>query len=159
MPKRKDWWIIAIALLMALGLFVLTRSGIRLKTPGGDDPMRVLTEISGSNQPATQPQATQEAPIAYLVVSVGNTRYKPLPIYREAEYRLHQANGRDNVLHVTRDSVYMKEANCDNQSCINQGTVTLNNAETRVLGNMIICLPNQVVLELVTPQEAGEQKP
>lgn len=155
MPKRKDWWIIAIALLMALGLFVLTRSGIKISAPGSDDPMSVLTEIPLPGAAASQ--VAQEAPIAYLVLSVGNTRYKPLPIFREAEYRLHQQNGRDNVLHVTRDSVYMREANCDNQSCIKQGTVTLDNAETRVLGNMIICLPNQVVLELLTPQEAGEQ--
>jgi hypothetical protein len=95
--------------------------------------------------------------MAYLVLTMGNTRYKPLPLLKETTYRLHQPDGKDNVFHVTRDSVYMDSANCDNQNCIHQGTVTLNNRDSRVLGNMIICLPNQVVLELITPKEAEEQ--
>jgi hypothetical protein len=154
MFKRKDWLIIAAALLMALGLFVLTRSGIRLGLPGGDDPMSVLTEVT---QPAAvQPEATQGEVMAYLVLTMGDTRYKPLPLYKETAYRLRQPDGKENVFHVARDSVYMESANCDNQNCIQQGTVTLDNRDTRVLGNMIICLPNQVVLELITPKEAED---
>ena len=151
MFKRKDWLIIVIALLLALGLFVLTRSGIRLGMPGEKDPTRVLKEIN----PPANGDAKEGAPQAYLVVTVGDTKYSPLPIYREAVYQLHQSDGRDNVVHVTHDSVYMESANCDNQDCVKQGTVNLINKEARVLGNMIICLPNQVVLELMTPEEAG----
>jgi hypothetical protein len=157
MFKRKDWLIIAVALLLALVLFVLTRSGIRLGVPGGDDSMRVLTEV---NQPAlseAQPEATNGEVLAYLVLTMGDTRYKPLPLVKETAYRLRQADGKENVFHVTRDSVFMESANCDNQNCIHQGTVTLDNRDTRVLENMIICLPNKVVLELITPKEAEEQ--
>jgi len=151
MFKRKDWLIIVIALLLALGLFVLTRSGIRLGLPGEKDPARVLTEIN----PSANVDTKTDHPQAYLVLTVGDTKYSPLPIYREAAYQLHQSDGRDNVIHVMRDSVTMESANCDNQDCIKQGTVNLVNKETRILGNMIICLPNQVVLELMTPEEAG----
>ncbi len=151
MFKRKDWLIIVIALLLALGLFVLTRSGIQFGLPGDNDPMRVLTEIN----PPANADTIQEPVQAYLVLNVGNTRYKPLPLTREAIYRLHQSDGRDNVIHVTRDSVYMESANCDNQDCIKQGMVDFVNRDARVLSNMIICLPNQVVLELMTPEEAG----
>ncbi len=157
MFKRKDWLIIAVALVLALGLFVLTRSGIRLNAPGGNDPTRVLTEVTQPSNTGVQPEGTQEKAIAYLVLTLGDTRYRPLPLYKETAYRLRQADGRENVFHVTRDSVYMESANCDNQTCIHQGMVTLENREARLLGNMIICLPNQVVLELITPQEAGEQ--
>ncbi len=156
MFKRKDWLVIVIALLLALGLFVLTRSGIRLGVPGGADPLRVLTEVVPSSQSGVQPEATQGNALAYLVLSVGNTRYHPLPIFKETSYRLRQADGRENVFHVTLDSVHMESATCDNQDCIKQGTVNLENRDARVLRNMIICLPNQVVLELITPQEAGE---
>ncbi len=157
MFKRKDWLIIVIALLLALGLFVLTRSGIRLGVPGGNDPLRVLTEVTPPGQTAAPLEAVREDVIAYLVLTMGNTRYRPLPLTKETSYRLRQADGRENVFHVDRDSAYMERANCDNQNCIHQGTVSLDNRDTRVLGNMIICLPNQVVLELITPQEAGEQ--
>ncbi len=157
MFKRKDWLIIVVALLMALGLFVLTRSGIRLGVPGGDDPIRILTEVSQPTALEAQPEASQGDVLAYLVLTMGDTRYKPLPLNKETTYRLRQPDGKENVFHVTRDSVYMESANCDNQNCIHQGTVTLDNRETRVLGNMIICLPNKVVLELITPKEAEEQ--
>jgi hypothetical protein len=157
MFKRKDWLIIAVALLLALGLFVLTRSGIRLNVPGGDDPMRVLTEVVQPTVSGAPPEATQGEAMAYLVLTLGDTRYKPLPLYKEMTYRLRQPDGKENVFHVTRDSVFMESASCDNQNCIHQGTVTLDNREARVLGNMIICLPNQVVLELITPKEAEEQ--
>ena len=32
--------------------------------------------------------------------------------------------------------------------------MTLDNIEERILFNMVICLPNQVTLELLTPEEA-----
>jgi hypothetical protein len=47
----------------------------------------------------------------------------------------------------------MKSSTCDNQDCVLQGTVSLENKYERVLGNMIICLPNEITLELFTPQE------
>ncbi len=153
MFKRKDWLVIVVALLLAVGVFMLTRGGFQLGLPGEDDPMRVLKEIStpsGANPSAGE----QGNPQSYLVLTVGDTRYRPLPLYSEATYSLHQSNGRDNVIHVSKDSVYMESASCDNQECVKQGTVSLDNKDTRVLNNMIICLPNQVVLELMTPEEA-----
>ena len=157
MFKRKDWLIIVVALLMALGLFVLTRSGVHLNIPGEDDPLRVLTEVAQPSTTASQTEAGQGEPMAYLVLTVGNKRYRPLPIRKETSYRLRQPGGAENVFHVTGDSVHMESATCDNQDCVKQGTVSLDNRDVRVLGNMIICLPNQVVLELITPKEAGEQ--
>ena len=47
----------------------------------------------------------------------------------------------------------MKSSTCDNQDCVKQGVVTLENMEERLLGNMIICLPNQVTLSLYTTEE------
>ena len=35
-----------------------------------------------------------------------------------------------------------------------QGEVTLENRETRILFNMVICLPHNIRLELVTREEA-----
>lgn len=43
----------------------------------------------------------------------------------------------------------MHSASCKNQDCVHQGDVTLDNYNNRVLNNWIICLPNQVTIELV----------
>ena len=57
------------------------------------------------------------------------------------------------MIHLTPDGVYMEDSTCANHDCVNQGTVTLENRNDRILGNMIICLPNQVTLQLYTPEE------
>lgn len=92
---------------------------------------------------------------AFLIVSVGNTTYEPLPLTEDAYYGLSH-DGCYNIIHVTENSVSMYESNCDNQDCVEQGEVTLENMETRILGNMILCLPNQVSLQLCTRAELTE---
>jgi hypothetical protein len=47
----------------------------------------------------------------------------------------------------------MESATCENQDCVHQGEVTLENKNARVLENLIICLPNQVYLELYSTEE------
>ena len=79
---------------------------------------------------------------AFLVVTVGDKTYQPIPLTEEGYYRLRHG-----------DCIDMHEANCDNQDCVEQGEVTLENKDTRILGNMIICLPNQVTLQLYSRDE------
>ena len=62
----------------------------------------------------------------------------------------------ENVIHVTAEGVYMEDSTCENHDCVDQGEVTLDNRKDRILGNMIICLPNQVTLQLLTPDEVLE---
>jgi hypothetical protein len=50
----------------------------------------------------------------------------------------------------------MEDSTCENHDCVDQGEVTLENRKDRILGNMIICLPNQVTLQLLTPDEVLE---
>ncbi|MDO4865231.1 MAG: NusG domain II-containing protein [Clostridia bacterium] len=61
-----------------------------------------------------------------------------------------------NLIHLTPDSVYMEDSTCENHDCIGQGIVSFENKEERILGNMIVCLPNQVLLELYTAEEVAE---
>ena len=60
------------------------------------------------------------------------------------------------MVHVTTDSVTMASSTCENQLCVGEGTVTLENKENRILGGYIICLPNSVTLELYSTAEMLE---
>ena len=59
----------------------------------------------------------------------------------------------ENVICITPEGAYMLRSTCDNQDCIDEGMVTLENKDTRILSNWIVCLPHQVIVELYTAQE------
>lgn len=98
---------------------------------------------------------------AYVLVTAGNqTRWFPLPSEEDGEYTVNvrqndPETGEEwlNVVAFTPNGVHMHEASCDNQDCVEMGEVTLENRSERVLGNIIVCLPHQVMLELYTPEE------
>jgi len=96
-----------------------------------------------------------------LVTSATRNGILPLPEAEPYSYELRQVlpDGTEtvNVIHVTPDGVCMEDSTCENHDCVNQGTVTLDNRKDRILSNMIICLPNQVYLELLTPEEILER--
>ena len=118
-----------------------------------------------AEEKAEQPflvQITDDDPaIAYVLVRMQNfTGLLPLPA--EGEYtrtiRQSQDDGTEayNTLHLTANGFWMEDANCPGHDCINEGEVTLENRETRVLWNMVICLPHQLSAELITRQEAEQ---
>jgi len=89
---------------------------------------------------------------AYLVVTVAGQMYEPIKLEEEGRYSIKRGDMVNEVA-VTKDSVTMHASTCDNQDCVLQGTVSLENRADRVLQNMIICLPNEVVLEIYTEEE------
>lgn len=107
------------------------------------------TEAPASTE---EPAAANEPAQAYLVVSVAGAMYEPIPLYEEGRYTVKRGD-LVNTIEVTPDSIKMHASSCDNQDCVEQGVVSLENRSKRVLQNMIICLPNEVVLELYTPEE------
>ena len=123
-------------LLIALALIIaVTAAGLFLNRD-------LLTGV----QPGTQ---------AYLRVQVGDQVWEPIALADGDEYTISQPDGKTNVVHVSATGAVMHSSTCDNQSCVQQGEVTLENRDARVLSNMIICLPNEVILEILTPEEAG----
>ena len=109
-----------------------------------------------SNRPGTLPE---EAPAAagYVYITAGGVgRWFELP---EAETSMtlsgKNMQGQEirNVIALMPDGAYMKESTCDNQDCVHQGVVTLENKNSRVLQNMILCLPNNVTIELFAASE------
>lgn len=97
---------------------------------------------------------------AYLVVMVGDVVYNPIPLTGPNRYVLRQSNGEKvNIVEVTEDSIWMAESTCDNQDCIYQGKVSLENRDARVLQNMVLCLPHNVTLLLMTQDEIRQALP
>lgn len=93
-----------------------------------------------------------ETPAAFLVVTVANAVYEPIPLVEPGRYTITRGE-MVNTIEVTSDSIAMYFSSCDNQDCVQQGVVSLENKDKRVLQNMIICLPNEVILELYTYDE------
>ena len=107
------------------------------------------------------PEATPEPARGYVLVQTATQMgWLPLPDEGEVSYPLRQVMSdgteTENVIHLTPDGVYMEDSTCENHDCVQQGEVTLDNKADRILGNMIICLPNQVMLSLYTPEEVLE---
>lgn len=95
-----------------------------------------------------------------LVTAQDQTGWLALPEEGDLVYPIAQRSpdGTEalNVLHLTPEGVYVEDASCENHDCMGQGIVTLENRDSRILGNMIVCLPNQVLVELFTPGEVQE---
>lgn len=101
------------------------------------------------------PTAVPADAIAYLRVQVDDTVWPLTPLSEAGQWTIEQDNGAKNVLRATERGVVMQFSTCDNQNCVHQGEVSLDNRDSRALGNMIVCLPNKVIVELLTPEEAG----
>ena len=117
-------------------------------------PAAEATAVPETTAAPETDEAAAETPAveAYLVISVQGAIYEPLPLGGEGVFTIKQDENTSNTVHVTPTSVWMEHSSCDNQDCVDQGTVSLENIDSRVLYNMIICLPNQVVLELHTAE-------
>lgn len=174
--KRNGLWcnvliVTALLLIVAVLMVVLRRNAPAnvdanaplLPLTATDAPTEAPTELATSTPEAAATPEITAAPEAaatpdlsqvkaFLVVTVGDKTYQPIPLTEEGYYRLRHGDC-INIVHVTPTSIDMHEANCDNQDCVEQGEVTLENKDTRILGNMIICLPNQVTLQLYSRDE------
>lgn len=86
----------------------------------------------------------------YVVITVGNRQYgDPIPMDRDKVITIRQNDGKENKVHITPEKVYMEHSTCENQDCVGQGEITLDNYRTRILSTYVICLPNAVTIEMV----------
>ena len=86
----------------------------------------------------------------YVVITVGNRQYgDPIPMDRDKVITIRQSDGKENKVHITPEKVYMEHSTCENQYCVGQGEITLDNYRTRILSTYVICLSNAVTIEMV----------
>ena len=178
--RNKNFLIIAAAAVMIAVVLIVSlqiKPAINAPLVEGDSENVSVTLSTQSPEmaPANVPEQNAQEPTleeaaspaeaksagGYVIVTAGNeSRIFSVPAEGEYSFSvvLQQENGEEteNVVHISSEGVYMEKSTCENQDCVNQGLVTLENRDARVLYNMIVCLPNQVMLELYTYDEVLE---
>ncbi len=104
-----------------------------------------------------QPFPTLIPAQSYIKISIGDYSYAPMPLTEDASFTLKQSEEKQNTITIQKDGFTMSHSTCPDQTCVQQGEVTLENYKSRVLSNAIICLPNKVTLELLTAEEAQRE--
>ena len=150
--ENKNLWILAgLAAVIALMLIAAKIIGNR--------PSVTPEELGALTATETEEAMTRGYVLCDLPAS-GKYGLLPLPLEGEETYPIAQmfedGTRTENVLHLLPDGFYMESSTCENQDCVDQGTVTLENRSTRVLGSCVICLPNQVMAELYSAEEIQE---
>jgi len=139
--RNKNWMIV----LIALALVAAVAAAALLVKAGPQTPDEPLKQAAG-----------------YVYITAGQEgRWFELP-EKETSVSLKRtaADGREicNVVALTPDGAYMATSTCENQDCVNQGHVTLTNKKTRVLQNMVLCLPNEVTIQLYSAEELAQME-
>ena len=105
------------------------------------------------------PEDGESGPAAFVRVSVKGRSYTVQKLGEERDLTIDQGNGVVNVLHLLPNGFYMDHSTCDNQLCVGMGTVTVDNYARRVMGPYVICLPNQVEVELIVLEPTPADMP
>lgn len=169
MSRRNDFIIVAIvcAIVLALLLAQTLVSGRTrdLKTLVADVTMApdAIEEVTV----ATPQEAEVYGPLlpvnneplkGYIIIGVAGQQYgDPIPMDREKIITLKQDDSHINQVRITREGVEMLSSTCENQDCVLQGEVTPENYKKRALNAFIVCLPNEVSIELIPAQAVQEE--
>ena len=173
-PGMKNALVIGAILLAALGLI----AAARFLNPGAErsqeeirqqikqlaqaSPAPAASASPGEGQSGTPEKAPEKAPEktpeaeAYLYIIVNGRISGIYAVGEEGDVTVDQGDGKVNVIHMTEKGFYMASSTCDNQLCVHQGEVTVDNYRQRILGASVLCLPNNVDLELVVPSHTPD---
>ena len=143
--KRKPALWIACGLtalaLIAGGILLLTRGHSTKPHEGG---IRLLLDGAEMTETVRDPEGGDGLRV---IVTVDGNEAANLPFGMEHTLQVIQDSGR-NTVRITKDAVYMEEADCHGQDCVKMEPVTRDNLEMRVMGGFIICLPHRVSVEV-----------
>lgn len=172
MPRKKDAWIILVALAIAGGL-LLFQTVFRERTR---DLSQYMAETTAAPDAMDEAPAQKEAPAqaqseafgpalpppsepiaGYVLIGVAGKQYgDPIPMDREKTITIRQERDKVNEIYITPSSVAMHSSTCENQDCVGQGEITTDNYTTRILSTFILCLPNEVSIEFIPAQNVEE---
>jgi hypothetical protein len=82
-----------------------------------------------------------------VVVRVGGEEKEVYSLDKDQTVTIEGVNGGSNVLVIENGSAHFRDATCPDQLCVHQGEVSRQ-------GESIICLPNQVIVEVKKGEES-----
>jgi hypothetical protein len=85
---------------------------------------------------------------ATVQVRVDGNLVGTYPMTKNQTYEIQGANGGTNLLMIQDGTAWVEEASCPDGLCRNMGIISKN-------GQSIVCLPNQVVIEVTDGQETA----
>jgi len=152
--------IVIAAFLVILGIalwFALPKGGGVSVRMDGEDPAGAAASENAGESPGTGgivkvdgetvtgPLAPSAADAALrVVVTVDGETVAEVPFGEEHRLEITGEAGR-NVIRMTKDAVWMEEADCPGNDCVHMGQYTRDNWETR---QMIVCLPHHVSIQV-----------
>lgn len=89
----------------------------------------------------------------YARIYVGSYIYKEVPLNEDQVIEIDQGSGVINHVEVKNGAIFMADSTCPDQQCVDQGEISMENYEDRILRNWVVCLPNQVTIELALEDE------
>lgn len=165
MPKQKDLLIIggillaAVVLVVAAGMLPKTnledkKADVTLAPDAIDyldaTPVPEEKEEKKPTAAGPMPPAASSEVRGHVIITVGGRQYgDPIPMDRDKIITIKQENDHVNKVHITPEKVFMESSSCDNQDCVQQGEIHVDTYKDRILGTHIICLPNNVSIEMV----------
>lgn len=137
-PKPNGLWLAALLAALALALCGCGPDG-----RAGEGP-RITLDGAPWDGKAVSPEAGDMR----VYVTLNGEALIDLPFGEAHTLTVAQPGVGENTVAVTADSVYMLQADCENQDCVQMGAVTRENLEVRVMGGFIVCLPHRLSVEV-----------
>lgn len=91
---------------------------------------------------------------AVIVIYNGNNIYDIRPLEKQTVV-VDQGHDIVNEIDISENGMVMARSTCSNQDCVEQGEVTLGNYHNRILGEWIVCMPNQVSLRMIVKEDSA----
>lgn len=132
-----------LALLCAVGILSMALSAHRLYAASSGDTVRITVAGKVYGEYSLREDQTiaisQNADGTVIDASEQDTDNTSDPDNRQYD----EAPAMQNVIVIKDGSVHMEYASCRNQVCVNEGSISTG-------GRSIVCLPNRVVVEIVS---------
>lgn len=144
--------VVALIVLIAGRLIDFTPKNLPALTPT-EAPSAAIDPAATDAPPAEKLELVAKG---YVCITVsGESRWFELPTEEDVSMTLSREE-MINVIRLSTEGVVMHSSTCDNQACVEQGWVTLENKDKRVLQNMILCLPHEISIELYSQEEMAQ---
>lgn len=91
--------------------------------------------------------------ITYADIYINEQLYEAVPLNEDTVITVDQGDGKVNHVQVKDGTIFMADSTCADGLCVSQGAMSPENYENRPMLNWIICLPNQVTVQLRVDEE------